>query len=149
MELRDYIAKGAKLVGSQRELAERIGIAERTISDAKANRRGLPNITCGKLAEITGDDAFQIVAASNLITEKDETTRNEWLRLLKKLGGIAASFMLAAFLTVTLIVTSPTQALAASGLQTDGNHAIQIMRTCTDRRKLDFPVSPRFYSPPK
>lgn len=78
MELRQMIEIGNKKVGSQADLAKVIGVAANTLTDAKAGRRGLPAEACGRLADIIEADRWAVLAASNLVTERNEEKRAYW-----------------------------------------------------------------------
>ncbi|MBI4741527.1 MAG: hypothetical protein HY777_08305 [Betaproteobacteria bacterium] len=72
MELRDYIEDGQQKAGSIKELANILGIAANSLTDAKHSRRGLPLVSCYKLAELIEARPEAIAAASAIVTEKDE-----------------------------------------------------------------------------
>lgn len=75
MQLREMIILAAQKVGNQEELAKVIGTSGKHLTEAKAGRRGLPAMACGKLAEILGIDRWTVIAASELVTEKNEEKR--------------------------------------------------------------------------
>lgn len=75
MELKTYIAKGIEAAGSLTALAEKIGMARQALTAANAGHRGLPPVACGKLADLVGVNRWDVVAASEILTEKDETKR--------------------------------------------------------------------------
>lgn len=75
MELKTYIAKGIEVEGSLTALAEKIGMARQALTAANAGHRGLPPVACGKLADLIGVDRWDVVAASEILTEKDEEKR--------------------------------------------------------------------------
>lgn len=75
MNLSEMIELAARKCGSQKELAKVIGERPDVLTAAKAGRRGLPAIACGKLAEILGIDRWTVIAASELVTEKNEEKR--------------------------------------------------------------------------
>lgn len=75
MELKTYIAKGIDAAGSLTALAEKIGMARQALTAANAGHRGLPPVACGKLADLVGVDRWDVVAASEILTEKDEAKR--------------------------------------------------------------------------
>ncbi|KAF0163002.1 MAG: hypothetical protein FD157_3520 [Rhodocyclaceae bacterium] len=75
MELKTYIAKGIEKAGSLSALAREIGVIRESLSHANSGRRGLPPVSCGKLADLIGVDRWDVVAASEILTEKDEAKR--------------------------------------------------------------------------
>lgn len=75
MQLRDMIDAAGKKIGNQTDLAKVLGVPRNNLYDAKAGRRGLPAMACGKLAEILGIDRWTVIAASELVTEKNEEKR--------------------------------------------------------------------------
>lgn len=75
MELKAYIAKGIAATGSLTALAEHIGMAREALTAANGGRRGLPPVACGKLADLLSVDRWDVVAASEILTEKDEAKR--------------------------------------------------------------------------
>lgn len=93
MELRDYIEMGETRAGNALKLADFLGVARSSISDAKAGRRGLKTTACWKLAELIGVPETTVQAASELVTEKDEKVR-EYLRpFAQNLSRAAGVFM--------------------------------------------------------
>lgn len=82
MELRDYVDMGIKTKGGVNALADYLGIANTSIADAKAHRRGLPNDACVKLARLVGIEPLTVIAASELATEKKSTRREFWISYL-------------------------------------------------------------------
>lgn len=75
MELKAYIAKGIEQTGSLSELARQIGVIRTSLQAANAGHRGLPPVACGKLADLVGASRWDVVAASEILTEKDEKKR--------------------------------------------------------------------------
>ena len=66
---------GEKKAGKQAELAKYLNVRYTTIGLVKSGKRGLPEALCIKLADYIGVNPLQVIAASNLITEKDEERR--------------------------------------------------------------------------
>lgn len=102
MELRDYIEEGAKKAGSLTALGLYLGISQPTISGVKAGKRSLTNAAAFKLAEYIGADLKAVIAANELVTEKDEAKRAFWSPFVEH--AKAASFA-AALALVTNFVT--------------------------------------------
>lgn len=79
MELRNFIEAGEEKVGGRKPLALILEQAPNAITNAKANRQGLPNYACVKLAELLGVERIEVIAASELVTEKNPERREVWL----------------------------------------------------------------------
>lgn len=75
MEMKKYLELGEKKAGKQIDLARTLGIPDSYIRIVKSGRRGLPADVCIKLADFIGADRLEVIAASNLVTEKDEEKR--------------------------------------------------------------------------
>jgi hypothetical protein len=89
MELTAYIIKGEEQVGSRPKLAESIGVRPNQITDAKAGRIGLPAYACVKLAQLIGEDERRVIAASELVTEKNPERRAVWLPFVQAIAETA------------------------------------------------------------
>ena len=79
MELRDYIEAGIKKCGTAVSLAKLLGQNANLVRDAKAHRKGLPNYACVKLADLLGTERIEVIAASELVTEKNPERQKVWL----------------------------------------------------------------------
>lgn len=99
MELKDYIEQGTKKRGSLAALGRYLDQAEATMRCARNQTRGLPVYACMKLAEYIGADPLQVIAASELVTEKREERREIFQRFLMK--NNAQGIMLCALFLVT------------------------------------------------
>ena len=111
MNLHDFIQAGIEAKGSRERLADHLGIEPNNITGAKAHRRGLPNDACFKLAALLGVDAKDVIAASELATERKEAKRTFWADYMKRsqIGRIAGILIFLS--TVTNFVTpNPAQA---------------------------------------
>lgn len=75
MEFRNYIENGERKAGKQTELAKILGISDAYIRAAKRGNRGLPDAICIRLADYINEERLEVIAASNLVTEKDEEKR--------------------------------------------------------------------------
>lgn len=73
MEFREYLLLGEKAAGGRTELAVLLDQKGNAITDAKAHRRGLPVYACVELAKLINVDPMEVIAASELVTEKKET----------------------------------------------------------------------------
>lgn len=97
MELRNFIDQGVKKAGTLTALGREIGLSQPEISNVKAGKRSLPAYAAVGLADYLNVDVRTIIAASELITEKDERKRNYWIETLAAKTAKAAC--------ITLIVT--------------------------------------------
>lgn len=88
MELRDYIEAGIKKRETAVSLAEELEQDATALRNAKAHRRGLPVYACIKLANLIGADPLEIIAASELVTEKRED-RKAIFRPFVQMGRLA------------------------------------------------------------
>lgn len=79
MDLKTYIETAEKITGGRNQLATLVGQHGNALTDAKAGKRGLPNFACVKLAELLGIEQIEIIAASELVTEKNPERRKVWL----------------------------------------------------------------------
>ena len=129
MELRDYIEAGVKISGSVQGLAHALGMEPNSITNAKAHRRGLPNYACFRLAQLLQVDKGDVVAASELVTEKDPEKRAVFIPFVR---GVAMTVAWIVAVTVTLFVTNPTEAEANQTVMKESFTAIYIMRSTED-----------------
>ncbi|MDR0674614.1 MAG: hypothetical protein LBF93_13395 [Zoogloeaceae bacterium] len=80
MNLKNYIEIGEKRLGGRSTLANHLDIHRDALTAAKSNRRGLPNDACIKLAQLTSVEPLEVIAASELVTEKKPEKRDFWLQ---------------------------------------------------------------------
>lgn len=116
-ELLDSV-KAAQGLNSDGELARKLDVDKRRVSDYRKGIRIPDEFACLRIAEALGKPLDSVIATVKAATEKDETRREVWENYMKRLGGIAASFAAGLLVVVTLIVT-PSPAEAAPML----NHA--------------------------
>lgn len=112
MDIKTYIETGEKRAGKQIELARILGVRDTALRLAKSGKKGLPDAVCIELANYIKVDPLEVIAASNLVTEKDERRRKVFESCLKKSDKAAASMTLALIVTMILTLTSvkPVQA---------------------------------------
>ncbi|MDD3483149.1 hypothetical protein [Azovibrio restrictus] len=106
MEQRDYIEEGVKLKGSLAALGRYLDQGESPMRSAKNHKCGLPVYACVKLAQLIKVDPLQVIAASELVTEKKEERKAVWLPFVS--GNMAhpvAAALIATGLTVLNTVT--------------------------------------------
>ena len=108
MNLRDYIEMGEMEAGSQVKLAEFLMMNPANIRNAKRGTQGIPDAMCIKLAKLVGVTEIEVIAASNLVTEKNPERRKIFEGCLVTLTSIAFAVLLAA---------NPTTSEAKSLLQ--------------------------------
>jgi hypothetical protein len=82
MQLRDYINAGIEATGDRKHLAKLLGMTPDNVSNAKSHGRGLPNDACVKLATLIDANPLEVIAASELATEKKNEKREFWSHLL-------------------------------------------------------------------
>ncbi|MDR0737129.1 MAG: hypothetical protein LBF51_09970 [Zoogloeaceae bacterium] len=101
MKLRDYIGTGTEKTGSQKALAEHLGLYAEDLRGANRGKRGLPNDACIKLAKIIDADPLEVIAASELATEKKPEKRAFWLPFVEhaKAASILALAVTASLMT--------------------------------------------------
>jgi len=75
MDMKTYIEMGEKKAGKQVELARMLNVRDTALRLAKSGKKGLPDAICIKLADYIEVNPLQVIAASNLVTEKDEERR--------------------------------------------------------------------------
>jgi hypothetical protein len=125
MELKNYIDIGVKETGSQKNLANLLGQKSEAITAAKANRRGLPIDACIKLARLINADPLEVIAASELTTEKKPEKREFWRPFVEH--AHAACALLAVTAALTLMPTAPADAAESTSRQQ--GHDIQMAET--------------------
>jgi hypothetical protein len=111
-EFKEYIARGEKKAGKQTELSKILGISEAYIRTAKTGKRGLPIPICIILARFIEANELAVIAASDLVTEKDEGKRKILKSCFEKTNR-AASFLIAAIFVAVISITSPNPANAS------------------------------------
>lgn len=103
MNLKKYIEMGEKAAGSQQKLAKHLTINDGNLRKAKRGGTTLPDATCIKLAHLIHEEPIHVIAASNLVTEKNEERR-------KLFESCMASIAIAAFAVVLLFNTTTSEA---------------------------------------
>lgn len=122
MEMRELIEAGYREAGSHTELADALGIPRNMLTDVKGNRKKMPDYACFALAKLLHIDPAIVIAASNLVTEKNEERRKVFYPFVM---GKAASFAAIAVLLGTTALPSDSHAM--SGNSQHGKNAIYIM----------------------
>ena len=96
MDMRDLIEAGNKKAGEQKALAIHLGINPIDLAQAKAGRRKLPAPACFILAEYLGIDPARVIAASELVTEKNEERRKVFYPFVMGRAAMIAAFVITA-----------------------------------------------------
>ena len=91
MKINDYLETAEKKAGKQIELARILGISDRYIRMVRDGKRGFPDDICILLADYINADRLEVIAASNLVTEKDEKKRKIFESCFTKAATIAAA----------------------------------------------------------
>ncbi len=112
MEMKKYIELGEKRAGKQIELAKILGVRDSTIRLVKTGHSRLPDALCIKLADFIEVDRLEVIAASNLMTEKNEERRKIFESCFKSTSK-AASFIVTALFIALISITTPNPANAS------------------------------------
>jgi DNA-binding XRE family transcriptional regulator len=115
MEMRQFIEMGEEKAGGQSKLAEIIQTRYTTLVAVKAGKRSLTAATCIKLARYINVEEIEVIAASNLIIEKDEERRKIFESCLKKAGKVAGTT--AAALVISVMTISGNSLINNSEIQ--------------------------------
>lgn len=86
MEQRDYIEKGIAKKGSLAALGRFLDQGESPMRSARNHKCGLPVYACIKLAELIEVPPLEVIAASELVTEKREERRAVFLPFVQQIG---------------------------------------------------------------
>ena len=95
MKINEFIEAAEKKAGKKTELAKILKISDGYIRMVKTGRRGFSDDVCIRLADYIGANRLEVIAASNLVTEKDEEKR----KIFESCFTTAASVI---FLTVAV-----------------------------------------------
>lgn len=106
MEMKKYIELAEEKAGKQRDLAKMLEISDAYIRMVKSGKRSFSDDVCIQIADYIGADRLEVIAANNLVTEKDEKKRKIFESCFST--SKAASFLMAAiFIAVISIMTPP------------------------------------------
>jgi len=109
MQMKKYLEMGAEKAGSYKALSEIINVDITVISAIKAGKRGLNDAVCIELADYLGKDRLEVIAASNLVTEKDTKKRKIFESCLTKAASTAGIALLLGATTLTTPTTANAQ----------------------------------------
>lgn len=119
----------SKLGGaSDYRLAKVLGVAQQTVSGYRVNGFEMDDKVCLKVAEILGIDAAIVLASIHAKRAKTEAEKTAWKLIYERLGGIAASVLIA-----TLLAAAPSA--PAKTDSRNGSHTVYIMSN--RKRKLN------------
>lgn len=114
MEMKNYIEMGEKKAGKQVELAKILEIRDSTLRLVKTGHSKLPDYICYRLATYLDIEAGTVIAASNLVTEKDEKKRKVFEDYLKKSGENALKMIVGGLVISMLTLAPQSPSVAAS-----------------------------------
>lgn len=112
--MNEYLRKGQEKAGSQIKLAKILEISDRYIRLVRDGDRSLADDVCIKLADYIGEDRLEVIAASNLVTEKDERKRKIFESCFKHTDK-AASIAMAA-IVISILTFAPMSPIQAASL---------------------------------
>lgn len=115
MELREYIEAGSEKAGSLTALGWKLGVSQPNMSHAKAGRKPLPTSAIVQLAEFIGADLRAVIAANELVSEKDAAKRDFWKPYLQHAKAAA----IAGLVIVSIFFVTPPNADASPNLSVD------------------------------
>lgn len=121
-------AKTAAGVTADNALAVRLGWHRQMINHYRLGTKPT-NENLLMLCEIANRDFNTTVIAVEKAFAKSEEAKTRWDRCMKRLGGIAASFVVGIILNVTLIVTPSPAKAGNTSFYNDQSAGIQIMRS--------------------
>ncbi len=99
--MKTYIEMGEKKAGKQIELARMLNVRDTALRLAKSGKKGLPDAICIKLADYIEVNPLQVIAASNLVTEKDEERRKIFKSCFTRAASIAAGALFIGGISMT------------------------------------------------
>lgn len=109
-----YIDEAKKKLGIESDygLAKELGLSRAAVSLWRNGKGSMDDYAATRIAEIIGVNPLIVIAAVNVEKEKTEERKEYWKNFYERLGGIAATILLA----VNLIMT-PTPSEAATILE--------------------------------
>ncbi len=102
MEMKNYIERAENKAGKQIQLAKMLEISDAYIRMVKSGKRGFPDDICIQIADYIGADRLEVIAASNLVTEKDEKKRRIFESCFTRAASVTAAAIVISILTLTL-----------------------------------------------
>lgn len=145
MQLKDYIEEGAKKAGSLSELGRMLCLQQQTISAAKGHKRPLPVKAVVQLADYIGADLRSVIAANELVTEKDEDKRRFWSPFVDH--AKAASIALGLALVTNFVTPTPAEAHQSKTAESNSLYYVKRrMKATLKKRHLFWSFLPLFKS---
>ncbi len=135
MKMKNYLELAEKKAGKQLELAKILDVSASYIRMVKAGKKGFSVDMCIVLADYIGADRLEVIAASNLVTEKDEKKRKIFESCFSTAANVAAAAFVISVLTLT--PTAPASAAFKNEI-VDNTNYWQLNRRKRGRRKSDF-----------
>lgn len=133
MDIRTYIEMGEKRAGKQIELAKTLKVRDTAIRLAKSGKQGLPDAVCIQLANYIEVDPLEVIAASNLVTEKDEERRKIFEGCFKRSKERATAMIIGGL--VISILTMVPETPANAGVQNNNLNKIYIIRNRRQKQR--------------
>lgn len=87
MDLKGYINKCIAEAGTLAALAKQIGVMREALTASNGGKRSLPGYACVRLAQLIGEDERRVIAASELVTEKNPERRAVWLPFVQEIAA--------------------------------------------------------------
>ena len=109
MEMKNFIEQAERKAGKQVELAKTLGVTAGYLRAVKAGKKGFSTDMCIVLADYIGADRLEVIAASNLVTEKDERKR----KIFESCFSTAASLTITAVFVALITIMTPSPANAS------------------------------------
>lgn len=134
MEMKELIEIAEKKAGSQIALAKMLGQFDSSIRQVKSGKKGLPDAVCIELADFLEVDRLAVIAASNLVTEKNEKRKQIFKGCIK---GLEKATAMGLIIATTTILTPTTAEVQAIGKDKGNTMYIMSNRRRITRRKLD------------
>ena len=119
MEMKNYIEQAERKAGKQVELAKTLGVTAGYLRAVKAGKKGFSADMCIVLADYIGADRLEVIAASNLVTEKDEKKRKIFESCFS--ASRAASFTATTLILGVILIMTPSPAHASWATVSDGS----------------------------
>lgn len=114
MDMKNYIEIAEKKAGKQIELARILGISDAYVRAAKRGARGLPVDICILLADFIKEDPLKVIAASNLVTEKDEKKRRIFESCFTRAASVTAAAIVISILTLPMQKPANAQEISSN-----------------------------------
>ncbi len=108
MLMKDYIELGSKKAGSLTALGLMLGMSQPRMSHVKAGKEKLPAAAMVQLADYIDADLHAVIAANELVTEKDEAKIEFWRPFVSL--AKAATILVSLGVVTNFVTPSPAEA---------------------------------------